>query len=383
MVKKGYLAVAAGLLALSAASHAQVKRSWEETRAAILAKLTAEFKKAKFPAISAAIVFPNTATMEFAVGFSDATKKVALKPNDRYLSGSTGKTFFAAYALQLVGEGKLNLDAPISTYVGKEPWFSGLPNSSRLTIRHLMRHTSGIPEHVQSPEFLAAVKADPDKVWKHAELLNSTLGKPALFEPGADWSYADTNYIVLGLILEKVAGKDAYGEIQSRLLRRLGIKDTVPSFSRTIPRLVNGLQMEGSPFGPAGFVLQDGKLPFNPQLEWAGGGFASTPLDLARWMRHIADGRAFSKDLLKEALDGVASKTGPGHKYGLGLMIRPTKFGESFGHDGWFPGYMTTVQHFPKQKITICVMAGTDDRAKLGLPLQKWLELVGNEVLGG
>jgi D-alanyl-D-alanine carboxypeptidase len=124
-----------------------------------------------FPGITAAATFRKGRSFTVSVGLADVESARALKPQDRMLAGSTGKTFVAAAALKLVEEGKLTLDEPASKRLGSEPWFKRLPNAESLTVRHLMRHTSGIPEHVLDPEFLNAIKANPRRVWRPSELL--------------------------------------------------------------------------------------------------------------------------------------------------------------------------------------------------------------------
>lgn len=370
----------AGIALISSVASAQI-RSASETRKNIEAALFKAYKEGDFPGITAAVVFPNTAVMEFAVGFSDKGKKIALKPSDRMLAGSVGKTFFAAAILKMAEAGKLDLDAPISKYVGSQPWFAGLPNASQLTLRHLMRHTSGIPDHLENEAFLKEIQQNPDKVWGHSELLKATLGQKPLFAVNGGWSYGDINFIVAALVFEAATKQDAYAYIQSQILRPLGIKKTHPSISRKLDDLVNG-EMGAGPFGAAGPTLLDGMLKFNPQMEWAGGGFVSNSLDLARWARHLYTGRAFGKKWVDEMLTGVPARLGPNAKYGLGAIIRETPYGTSVGHDGWYPGYLTSMEYFPKQNIAIAVQISADSRQKVKRSSHDFVLLVGKEVLG-
>ena len=111
--------------------------------------------------------------------------------------------------------------------------------------------------------------------------------------------------------------------------------------------------------------MADGKLVTNPQFEYAGGGLASTPEDLARWAKALYEGKAFTKpETLKAMLDGVDATSprggGKGVKYGLGVQIRESDWGPSYGHGGWFPGYLTEVEYFPKHRVTIAVQFNTD-----------------------
>lgn len=317
------------------------------------------------PGINAAVVLPRGDAVMVSIGFANQDTKQPLAIGHRMPAGSVGKTFFLAAILREVDAGRLQLDRPISAYVGNEAWFSGLPNSGSLTLRHLLRHTSGIPEHVLDSALIAELKSNPDKIWSHSELLKTTLGKSALFPVGEGWSYADTNFIVAGLVLEKVTGQDAYGLIDKNIIKRHGLSSTIPSDSRSLPGVVPGVMMENSPFGVSGSTLNGGLFKLNPQFEWAGGGFASTPLDLARWCKLLVEGKAFSASMARQMKQGVSAKTGRDHKYGLGLQIRPTPYGTSYGHGGWFPGYLSEMEYFGDRGVSIAVQVNTDDPARI------------------
>jgi CubicO group peptidase (beta-lactamase class C family) len=121
-------------------------------------------------------------------------------------------------------------------------------------------------------------------------------------------------------------------------------------------------------------MIQAGKFIINPQFEWTGGGYASTAEDLARWAKMIYEGRSFSADLLPQVLDGVpAPMLGKETRYGLGVIIRQTAAGTSYGHSGFFPGYMTDMMYFPEQKIAVAVQVNTSVPRDLGKPLSRVL----------
>ena len=115
-------------------------------------KLDEWHKAGKFPGATLGVVLANGESFSLAVGYSDAPAKTPMKPNDRMLAGSVGKTFAAATALQLVKEGKINLDAKVEKYLGGEPWFSRLPNAKDITVRQLMNHTSGLVRYEFKPQ---------------------------------------------------------------------------------------------------------------------------------------------------------------------------------------------------------------------------------------
>ena len=295
-----------------------------------------------------------------AAGFSDLEVKKPMTVRDRLLSGSIGKTYVSAVALQLVGEKKLDLDAKISNWFEEEKWFPQLPNGKDITVRMLMNHTSGIPEHVRLPEFGKAVGENPDHVWKPVELLEYILDKKPLFPAGKGWAYADTNYIVLAMILETITDRTYYEELRLRVLKPLDLKDTVPSDNRTIPGLVPGYAGKQTPFRIPGKTIREGKFVVNPQAEWTGGGLACTTLDLARWAWMIHQGKAFPDRLRDQYLDGVPAFTGEGDRYGLGVQIWKSAHGTCLGHGGWFPGYLSLMAYYPESKLAVAIQFNTD-----------------------
>ncbi|HQR32519.1 MAG TPA: serine hydrolase domain-containing protein [Blastocatellia bacterium] len=340
-------------------------------------------KESDFPGANIGIVWGNDRAMSVSVGFSDLENEKALKPTDRMLAGSIGKTYVSAVTLQLVEEGKLELDDKIEKWLGKEPWFDRLPNARTITLRMLMNHTSGIPEHVQEKAFAKAMLDQPDKVWKPEELVAYILDRKPLFEAGKGWSYADTNYIVVGMIFERVSGKTVYGEVQRRILDKLKLKETLPSDSRTIAGLIPGYSQIGSPFGFEGRTIIEGKFIVNPQMEWCGGGFASTAQDLARWAKFLYEGKVLDRPSMKDLLDAVPAKTGRGDKYGLGVQVRESQWGISYGHGGWFPGYLSEMEYFPQYKAAIAVQLNTDDiRNKLKRRPRAFVAEVASLVFG-
>jgi D-alanyl-D-alanine carboxypeptidase len=193
------------------------------------------------------------------------------------------------------------------------------------------------------------------------------LDEEASFAPGEGWEYSDTNFILLGMILEEITGRPCYDLIRERILDPLGLENTVPSDSRTIPGLIQGYAGPGNPFGGTDeMLLADGRFVINPQFEWAGGGFASNPGDLARWARALFTGRAFDPGLLPTMLDGVPARLGPGARYGLGVILQDTPAGPSQGHSGFFPGYLTEMAYFPELDVAVALQVNTSVGQALG-----------------
>jgi D-alanyl-D-alanine carboxypeptidase len=315
------------------------------------------FQKARqFPGMTVSFIVDGTQTT-LATGWSDVEANKPLGPGDRMLSGSTGKTFFATIAMQLVGEGKLNLDAKVSDYLGKKSWFTRLPNHEAITVRMLMNHTTGIEEYYDLGNFMDQLRNNPSKTWHHEELISFVLDQ---------FNYADTNYLLLGLIMEEITGVNLYELIRKQILAPLKLNETSPSTSRKLKGLVPGYVGERSVFRIAGKTIEKGKFVINPQFEWAGGGFVSTSKDLAYWAKQYYNGNVSPKVDTAVMRKGVRANTGRDHLYGLGVQIRPSSIGKGYGHGGWFPGYLTEMEYFPEKDIAIAIQFNTDDFNKLG-----------------
>jgi D-alanyl-D-alanine carboxypeptidase len=345
-----------------------------ELKTALQLKLDEWHKAGSFPGATLGVVLANGESFSLAVGYSDRNSKTAMKPTDRMLAGSVGKTFAAATALQLIKEGKIKLDDKIEKYLGHEPWFSRLPNAKAITVRQLMNHTSGLVRYEFKEQFTKDLTANPEKVWKPAELVAYLLDEKPPFEAGKGWDYSDTNYIVLGMIIEKVTGRKFYDEANRRLIKPLKLTDTIPQDGPRLKGVVQGYAGPNNPFGGTDPMIVNGKFAINPQFEWTGGGYASTAHDLARWAKMIYEGKAFAPELLPQVVEGVAAPMlGRESKYGLGAIIRKTPAGTSYGHSGFFPGYMTDMMYFPDHKIAVAVQVNTSVGRSLGKPLSRVL----------
>ena len=309
----------------------------------------------------------NGESFGFAVGYSDRDVMTPMKPTDRMPAGSTGKTFAAALAMQLIKERKLSLDDKIEKFFGKEPWFSRVSNAKDITVRQLMNHTSGLVRYEFKKEFTDFLTANPYKVWTPEDRLAYLFDAPAPFEAGKGWEYSDTNYIVLGMILEKLTGKEFYSEAKKRFVQKHKLSNTIPQDGPVLNGVVQGYAGANNPFGGKDKMIENGKFIVNPQLEWTGGGWASTGEDLARWAKLMYEGKAFDASMVPVMLEGVPAKLGPNVKYGLGVIIRPTASGGvTYGHSGFFPGYVTDMMYFPDRKIALAVQVNTSAPGSFG-----------------
>lgn len=380
MQKKHWFVLILAFLLGNSPIFAQV--SGENLRQKLQTNLDEWHKAGKFAGATLGVCQADGNCFSLATGFSNLETKTPMKPSDLMLAGSVGKTFAAVVALQLVKEGKINLDDKIEKYLGKETWFNRLPNAKDITVRQLMNHTSGLVRYEFNPKFLNDLKAAPAKTWKPEELISYLFDTKAAFEAGKGWDYSDTNYIVLGMIIEKVSGKKYYDLARNRILKPLKFERTFPQDRRDLKGLIQGYAGEGNDFTGKDRVLENGVFTVNPQFEWTGGGMVSNAEDLARWAKLMYEGKTFDASLLPQMLDGVPARLGRDAKYGLGVIIRPTQIGTAYGHSGFFPGYMTDMMYFPEHKLAVAVQVNSSVPKNLGKPLSRVLVESAAAILG-
>jgi D-alanyl-D-alanine carboxypeptidase len=303
------------------------------------------------PGASAAVRLPDGAIVTAVVG-TDALD-VDLTPAGVLLSGSIGKTYCAAIALQFVHEGKLALDGKVAGVLGPQPWFARVPNATTITLRHLLQHTSGIREHVWKPAFQAAVQAAGDRRIDPVESLGFALDDPPLAPAGERFAYADTNYLLAGLCIEAVAGKPYEDLLRERLLAPLALRETAANEGRVMAGLVSG-RASGLAFH-TGPTVQDGAYFTNPAFEYCGGGVRSTPRDLARWVHALFAGDAVPAPLRAAHTTPVAAPRHLLGGYGLGCFVGRTELGPTFGHSGFMPGFASQALWFAEPRLAVQV----------------------------
>ena len=319
-----------------------------------------------FPGATAAIALPDGRLVTAATGLADVEAGREMTPGTRMLAASIGKTVVAATVLALESEGALSQADLLSSHLGDRPWVAELPNGAAITLCHLLRHTSGLPDHPHLPAFqqaAAARIAAGAPAFAPEELVGFVRDREPLFAPGDGWAYSDTGYILLGLVIEEVTGRAYYDEVRERFLAPLGLDDTLPSDGPEIPGLAVGYTVPGNPFGlPERTADAAGRLVWDPGVEWTGGGLASTSSDLARWGQALFTGRAMAAPYLDRLLDAVpVAGDAPGIRYGAGVAIyADTPRGPVLGHGGWIPGYVSSLRHYADLDVTVAFQINTD-----------------------
>lgn len=320
------------------------------------------------------IVLADGTSLGLATGVADRSSERAMAPSDRMPVDGVGQTYVAALILQFARERRLALDDRLDRWFQTAEWWNRLPGGHSVTVRMLLSHTSGLGRYVTDGRFLADLAARPDREWQPNELLNYVLDTRPEVSAGKLWTYAETNYLLLGMIIEQIAGEPYSEVLAKRLLEPFKLKDTLPLESLAAAGVVQGYAGPASPLGGADAMVADGRLSVNPRVEWPAGTVASTAQDLARWTRVLFEGRVFGQALLAEMLKGVPAGPGAGVRYGLGVIVRQTSLGVSYGHSGSFPGYLTEIAYFPRINVSIALQVNASVLDAAAKPL--WQALV-------
>jgi D-alanyl-D-alanine carboxypeptidase len=306
-------------------------------------------------------------TIRLTSGYGNLKPKARLRTTDRFRIGSVTKTFVATVVLQLVGEGKLALDDTI------ERWLPGLvPNGRAITVRQLLNHTAGLFDYLGDGDKTVerrVLSGDWNYRWKPRELVAISTAHKANFAPGTGWSYCNTCYILLGLIVEEATGNPITAELRKRVFEPAGLRatslDTRPPMSGQYAR---GYALLGEP------PLVDFST-LSPSLAWTAGAIVSTADDLARFYHALLGGRLLKSDLLRTMQTTVPVAARPGWRWGLGINKRPSPCGAQWGHDGGYPGYRTWALNSTdgKRQVVVFTNLGEDSSSE---PVEQALERV-------
>ncbi|MDX6740749.1 serine hydrolase domain-containing protein [Actinocorallia sp. A-T 12471] len=279
-----------------------------------------------------------------AFGVADKDDNTPMRPGLHMRIGSVTKTFTVTAVLQLVDDGKIGLDDPISKYV------SGVPDGDGITVRQLAEMRSGLFSYTEDPQWEKDMLANPMRAWTPRELLKYAFDHPPVFAPGAKFQYSNTNTILLGLAVEKVSGRELHEYLTTEVIEPSGLKDTTFPTDASFPE----------PHAQ-GYTAQDeqGKIvnatDWNPSWAWAAGAMTSTLDDMKKWAPVLAKGTLL-KPATQAARVNAPSVGISGLRYGLGI------FDDNgwLGHNGSLPGYQTVVVQLPEQEATLVVLANTD-----------------------
>lgn len=271
---------------------------------------------------------------------------------------SITKTITAATAFTLIDEGRLGLDDPISQWLDAA-LIADLPNSGAVTVRHLIAQTSGIRDYYD-PQLIAAIRANFERVWTPAELLaHAAKGDPQSPPGDAASHYANTNYALLGLIIEKVTGTTLADAIRDRVLEPLGATETYSASSA------------GHPSPVAGYFAEDGELldvsAIDQSVMWASGDILSTAADTAKLLRGILAGDLLSAESRALMTGDFRPLVGRGVDYGYGTFRVPVLDPAPVGHSGEGPGGDSLALRWPDDGTILVILTDLDNGAHIDM----------------
>ncbi len=327
------------------------------------------------PGMSLAIGVGNEVVWTGTAGFSDVLRQTPVMTNDRFGVGSITKTFVARVILQLVDEGLVDLDKTAADYLD-HPVVRRIPNMGTATLRNLLNHQSGIPTWEFQEDWIRKGRGDEMElghIWGKTETLEYATGDllPATNEPGERFEYSNTNYTLLGLVIEAVTGSDAAVEIRRRILEPLGLENTfLESFEEIPGGYVHHYHYATPAFEEAAGVHR-GFPQIRPYLvestagnlspEWTAGGIVSSASDLVRWARAIRDGELISSAMNEEVFTYYAPTSGADaqSQYMQGISKREGFYREyaAFGHSGGTLGFTAYMYWLEDTDIVLVMLA--------------------------
>ncbi|MFJ6795441.1 serine hydrolase domain-containing protein [Streptomyces sp. NPDC091268] len=302
------------------------------------------------------------------VGVRDKTTGEAMDTKARFRIGSVTKTFSSVVLLQLVAEKKIDLDTPVNHYL------PGLLPDDRITVRHLMTHRSGLADYTNAmfDKTVPGFEAVRNKVFGYEELVKLSLAEPRTTEPGVSYKYSNTNFVVVGMLIEKATGHSVAKEYDRRIIKRLGLRNTSYVHPRTE---IKGLHAHGylTP-DEAGAPLVDST---EQTVSWAqsAGAMISNAADLSTFMSALVSGRLLPAAQLDAMLTMTPTDATNTRFYGLGLRRYDLSCGTSvYGHTGTVQGFYTYAFTTRDGKRSLSAMANTSNRGQANTALGGTLE---------
>lgn len=261
--------------------------------------------------------------------------------------GSVTKTYVAAVVLRLADDGLLSIEDPISKYI------DGIPNGDGILIRHLLNHSSGIFNYAEDADFMAnATKKDASVTPR--ELVDAAIAHDPYFAPGTGWHYSNTNYVLLGMLVEQLGKADVASLIRRRVLEPVGL--TVTFFDGVEP-VVGDLAIGRSRTGA------DVTHAHNLSWAWAAGAMVATPKDVVTWIEALATGGYYDATTQAKVMETIPTSSSV-VGYGLGVMVLEDGatggIGRGVGHSGDIPGYHTQAFYLVDKRTTVVVINDTD-----------------------
>lgn len=314
--------------------------------------IEAQMQNLHIPGVSLAVVRDGRILMAKGYGLANIETDFAAAPNTVYEIGSLTKQFTAV--MMLVEQGKIGLDDKITKYFPDAP-----PAWNRITVRHLLNHTSGIQNHVAAPGYLDVFKftVTGKSFPSRKELLEEFYKLPLEFDPGETWSYDNTGYYLLGIIVEKAGGLDFWQFLDEWIFKPLGMRATGNTDTRPIV-----------PNRAAGYAWVDDKFENRPILlpfvGFSAGSLISTVEDLAKWDAALYTDKLLKRSSLAQMWTSAKTKDGAmaSFDYGFGWFVENYRGRRDVHHSGGTPGFSSVIHRFTDDKLTVIILTNHADR---------------------
>ncbi len=328
-------------VSLSASCFARTATAKVDPRSAKADELVrADMGKSHIPGLVLAIVKDGKVSKYQSYGMADVASKTPATMDTVFALASGSKPFVATAIMMLVEEGKLRLSDPISKYL------DGTPDAwKKITVRHLLSMTSGIPDFLNEN---IQVDTLPDRFDQN--VLDALAKCPLHFSPGGDWSYSNSNYHLLGMIIRKVTGKSYGSFLHDRIFVPLGMTHTaVYPISGSVPKLATGYCCDNDQLHPAEAVAPAFRA-------FAGGGLLSTVGDMIKWDAALRTGKLLRKSVLQEMWAPGRLNDWTACKYGLGWFTKRQLGRLVVGHEGNYIGYSSAICRCVDSDITVIIL---------------------------
>jgi len=329
----------------------------DPTKAAALQKALDGIRSGgKYPGVSAAILFPDGSIWTGVSGAAVTSPATPVATDTLFSVGSITKTFVAALAGRLASAGTIGLDDALSKYV---PTF---PNAANITLRELLNHTSGIKDLFEIPAIANAIVSHRTATWTSDQVL-SMVGKLKYFAPGTGYHYSNTDFVLLGLVIEKATGQTVAALVRSTFLTPLGLSHTYLQTEEG----AQGPEAHGY-LGPASKPRDNSAgtmLPFTAEATAAGfaGAYVSTASDLAVWANALYGGQILDQATLASMVDispSLAFPSKPRYPYGFGFEETTVAGQVAWGHRGHLDGFWSSMEYLPAYHISIVILINAE-----------------------
>jgi CubicO group peptidase (beta-lactamase class C family) len=298
--------------------------------------------KRRIPGLSLAVVRGGEILYAKGYGMADVERAVPATPETVYELASVSKQFTATAVMMLVEEGKFKLDDSVADrlVIVPQAWRD-------VTVRNLLNHTSGIKDYLGTKDISFR------KDYTNDELIGMVAKLPLDFAPGEKWSYSNTNYVLLGMLIEKANGQSLADFLARRIFDPLGMKSSrVNDTLAVIPNRATGYERAGGVLRIRDFV--------SPTLAATGDGeVVSSVLDLAKWDAALDQETLLKRPVLQQMWTPATLKDGKKTHYGFGWGVGEQNGHQVVSHSGGFPGFNANISRYPQDRLTVIVLANT------------------------